>query len=102
MMAAPAPVAAAAPAPAGPLPAYGSDLVRPPSPRPRAAGHPFSAVGPVSTDKRITDIDRAGFGAGTSFGGWHAWCESADHGGASTRGANPGARRRPALEPKAP
>ncbi len=27
-----------------------------------AAGRPFSAVGPVSTDKRITDIDRAGFG----------------------------------------
>jgi hypothetical protein len=52
MMAGPAPVAAAAAAPAGPLPAYGSDLVRPavaapPSPPP-IASTPSAPSAPIS------------------------------------------------------
>jgi Family of unknown function (DUF5631)/Family of unknown function (DUF5632) len=52
MVAAPAPVAAAAPPPAGPLPAYGSDLVRPtvaapPSPPP-IASTPSAPSAPIT------------------------------------------------------
>jgi hypothetical protein len=48
MMAAPAPVAAAPPSPAGPLPAYGSDLVRPTVAAPVIPSAPSTPSAPIS------------------------------------------------------